>query len=521
MDVKLETRLENIQPTPIESGAVRFDKFFKAFPRPIYIWQYRNGDLFLIDNNDTGEVYRQDLVDALLKQGGGQDHPDADTAIDDILHCYQEKTRFKRELLGYRLSSTGEVRDLVITYAFIQPGFVMMSIKDVTDERAVLNKLQRLSNAVEQTADIVFITDRNGIIEYVNPAFEHITGYSQGEVLGKTPRVLKSGEMPQSYYRSLWKTILDGKPFQTQTTNHRRDGTKFVVDQTITPIRDQAGKITHFVSVLKDVTERIQFQEQETEHRLAGRLQQSLFPKKPPKIEGYDIAGAVFPAKFTSGDCFDFIPMKDGTTGIVVGDVCGHGLSSALIMAETRAYLRSLARFEGDPRLVLGQLNEQIYSDLATIGFITISLARLDPRSHVLEYANAGNWPAYIFDVQGNVRREIRTGGYPIGVTSLLELEPCAPIRLAPGEMVIFLTDGIPEALNATDTGFGIQKLLSLIQKHRAAPAEEIIQMVREEVLSFLGAVEPEDDQTLVICKRVQQPVFKLKNRSRIDRAVL
>lgn len=504
MDLKLETRLESEQVTSHTSGSMRFDEFFKAFPRPIYIWQYQSGDFILVDFNNTGQEFLQDLADAFLKGGEKNSQLESDDAIADIARCYREKARFKREVFGYPLPTSGELKDLVITYSYIEPDFVMMSIKDVTEERAMLNELQRLSNAVEQTDDAVFITDRNGVIEYVNPAFERITGYAKAEILGNTPRVMKSGEMPISYYKSLWKTILDGKTFQTRTTNRRKDDSQFIVDQTITPMRDQGGRITHFVSVLKDVTELVRFQEQETEHRLAGRLQQSLFPKSSPRIDGYEIAGVVFPAKFTSGDCFDFIPMLDDTTGIVVGDVCGHGLSSALIMAETRAYLRSLTRFEADPRRVLGQLNEQIYSDLVNIGFITISLARLDPRNHVIEYANAGNWPAYVFDVQGNVRREIRTGGYPIGVTSILELEPCAPIHLAPGEMVIFLTDGIPEALNASDGDFGIQRLLSVIQKHRTAPAGEIIQIVRDEVLNFLGAVEPEDDQTLVICKRVQ-----------------
>ena len=76
--------------------------------------------------------------------------------------------------------STGEVKDLVITYAFVEPDFVMMSIKDVTEERAMLNELQRLSSAVEQTADAVFITDRDGMIEYVNPAFEQSLAIQRG-----------------------------------------------------------------------------------------------------------------------------------------------------------------------------------------------------------------------------------------------------------------------------------------------------------------------------------------------------
>jgi PAS domain S-box-containing protein len=503
MDLKIDTRLGSKPAAAAEAGLVRFDLFFKAFPRPIYIWQYHHSNFILVDYNDTGEVYLRDLTEVLLPHGAGESSLDAEGVIGDMKRCYLEKTRFKRELPGYQLLSTGEVKDLVITYAFVEPDFVMMSIKDVTDERAMLNKLQRLSNAVEQTADAVFITDRTGVIEYVNPAFEVVTGYPRVEVLGKTPRIMKSGEMSPGYYKKLWNTILNGKAFQGQTINHKRDGSKLIVEQTITPMKDQAGQITHFVSLLKDVTERIHFQEQEAEHRLAGRIQQGLFPKRPPKIKGYDIAGAVFPASNTSGDCYDFIPMLDDTTGIVVGDVCGHGMGSALIMASARAYLRSITRYVSDPRIVLGELNDQIYPDLVDVGFITVSLARLDPRRHTLEYANAGNWPAYILDSQGNVTREIRTGGSAIGLKAEFELRPSEPTRLEPGSMAVFMTDGIPEAMDASDQAFGIERMLSLIKANRTAPASEIIQRVRGEVVNFLGSVDHDDDQTLVICKRV------------------
>jgi len=503
MELKIDTRLTSKLAALTEAGVVRFDLFFKAFPRPIYIWKHQNGDFILVDYNDTGAIYLSDLTEGIFRHGTDDSLSSTEEVLGDLKRAYLEKTRFKRELPRRLLRSTDEVKDLIVTYSFVEPDFVMMSIKDVTDERAVLNELHRLSSAVEQTADAVFITDRDGIIEYVNPAFEAVTGYPRAEVLGNTPRIMKSGEMPPGYYKKLWNTILQGKAFQGQTINRRQDGSKLIVEQTITPMKDQAGQITHFVSLLKDVTERIHFQEQETEHRLAGRIQQGLFPKNPPKIQGYDIAGAVFPASNTSGDCYDFIPMLDNTTGIVVGDVCGHGMGSALIMASARAYLRSITRYVSDPRVVLRELNDQIFSDLVDVGFITVSLGRLVPRQHILEYANAGNWPAYILNSRGNVIREIRTGGIPIGLKEEFELRPSEPALLEPGSIAVFLTDGIPEAMNASDQAFGIERMLSLIKANRKAPASEIVQKVRDEVVSFLGTVDHDDDQTLVICKRL------------------
>ncbi len=116
--------------------------------------------------------------------------------------------------------------------------------------------LNRLSNAVEQSGDSVVITDRDGRIEYVNPTFEKLTGFSKAETIGKTPRILKSGLYDQKFYQSMWKTILSGEIFRFQFTNRKKSGELFIEEQTIAPIRKKDGEITHFVSTGKDTTER-------------------------------------------------------------------------------------------------------------------------------------------------------------------------------------------------------------------------------------------------------------------------
>lgn len=487
----------------LKFGKDRFDLLFRAFPVPTYLWQRQGEDFILIDYNDTDQTNSNAAIRRFLGRSIHFMYPEGGEAVTGIERCYREKRRFTQEMPGYQLQSTGEVKDLVVTYIWIEPDLVVVAIEDVTIKRATLSQLKRLSNAVEQTADAVFITDRNGTIAYVNPAFEQMTGYARAEVLGQNPRILKSGEMSSAYYRQLWETILRGDPFQSQTINHRADGTKLIVEQTITAMRNQEGQITHFVSVLKDMTERIQLQQQETENRLTARVQKNLFPKQSPQIEGYDIAGAAFPASNISGDYFDYIRMLDNTIGIVVGDVCGHGMGPALIMSEARAYLRSITRYMSDPRIVLGELHNQILTDVADTGFITMFLARLDPEHHVLDCANAGNWPAYILNAQGKVLHELYTDGVPIGVSPVLKLRKVEPIILEPGSIAVFLTDGIPEANNVSNQEFGVDRMLSVIKEHRMSPAQTIIERLREEVERFLGPAEQADDQTIVICKRI------------------
>lgn len=121
--------------------------------------------------------------------------------------------------------------------------------------------LEMLAGAVEQTADSVVITDSSGNIEYVNPAFESTSGYRRDEVLGRTPRIVKSGVHDESFYKTMWETILGGQVFRAIITNRRKDGSLYYEEKTITPMRDAEGRITHFVSTGKNVTERVKTEE--------------------------------------------------------------------------------------------------------------------------------------------------------------------------------------------------------------------------------------------------------------------
>ncbi len=135
---------------------------------------------------------------------------------------------------------------------------IVSVVRDITERKHAEQEIMKLYNAVEQSADIIYITDRDGKIEYVNPAFEAITGYSKEEAIGKTPRILNSGLIEPEHYQKLWKTILSGEVFRSEIINRKKDGEFFYYDQTIAPIKDAYGNITHFVSTGKDVTERKQ-----------------------------------------------------------------------------------------------------------------------------------------------------------------------------------------------------------------------------------------------------------------------
>jgi diguanylate cyclase (GGDEF)-like protein/PAS domain S-box-containing protein len=137
----------------------------------------------------------------------------------------------------------------------------LLSVRDVRQRRRAEQQMRKLSHAIEQAADAVMITDRKGIIEYVNPAFEDVTGFSATEALGKKPSILNSGRQDSEFYQDLWRTILAGGVFTDVFINKRKDGALYYEEKTITPLKDDSGRVTHFVSTGRDISERMAAQE--------------------------------------------------------------------------------------------------------------------------------------------------------------------------------------------------------------------------------------------------------------------
>jgi PAS domain S-box-containing protein len=133
--------------------------------------------------------------------------------------------------------------------------------RDITEHTRTEEALNKLSRAVEQTAENIFITDRDGRIEYVNPAFEELTEYSSAEAIGQTPRILKSGRQDPEFYSALWETILSGKSFRGTLINKKKSGKLYYEEKIITPVKDADGRITNFISTGKDITDRRELEE--------------------------------------------------------------------------------------------------------------------------------------------------------------------------------------------------------------------------------------------------------------------
>ncbi len=372
---------------------------------------------------------------------------------------------------------------------------------DITEKKKNDSQLRILTSAVEQTADCIIITDNNARIEYVNPAFEATTGFTSQEALGHTPMLLKSGAHDDAFYRDLWTTILTGKVYRNTILNRKKNGEIFHAEQTITPMRDTTGRITHFVTVIKDVTELRKMQQQQFQMNLARAVQQQFYRALPLQMKGFDIAGAAFPADETGGDYFDFMRLPGDCIGIAIGDVSGHGISSALLMAELRAYLRAYAQQSTGLGEILSLLNEALVSDLEQGNYATLIFCFLHPKSGTLVYANAGHTSGYILDSGGAIKQTLESTDIPLGFLPDHKFSCSDPIILQPGDILILLTDGIADAEKPDQSWFGIEPALKFIHAHREECSQEIISKLFKTVREYADGLPQLDDITAVICK--------------------
>lgn len=170
-----------------------------------------------------------------------------------------------------------------------------VTLRDISDRRRTQSMLRTLSSAVAHTADAVYVTDSNGVIEYVNPAFATTMGVTLDEVIGEKPSVFKSGSHGQEFYERLWSTLRSGDVYRDVLIDKTRDGRVIHLDQTITPLKDEEGRVTHFVAVGRDITPRI-----ETEAALR-RLNQSLEQQAKQIAEAlHDEAGQMLTSAYNA-----------------------------------------------------------------------------------------------------------------------------------------------------------------------------------------------------------------------------
>jgi PAS domain S-box-containing protein len=400
----------------------------------------------------------------------------------------------------------GSYRWLVWTSVPQPDGLFYAAATDITE----LKSSQELSdNLLYHAPDPIIIVDNDGKILRVNALTASVFGYAEDELVGEPIEMLVPERLRGAHmgHRHEWHANPHARSMGAgaELLAVRRNGTEFPAEISLGPVETEEGTI--IICSVRDVSERKRVErvqlEQEAELLAAEKIQERLRPQSDPLLPGYDISGACQPCVYAAGDLYDFFPMPRETTGIVVGDVTGHGFSSALLMASTQAHIRAIVNSGLEIDQIMERTNASLVEETDVERFVTFFLGRLDHKTGSLTYVNAGHPTGFVVDGSGGIKARLESTAIPIGVYAEAKFPISGSIVLERGDIVILPTDGILEAASPSDTEYSDDRLRRVVRENRHRPAREIIERIFSSSLRFTQLDKLEDDATVVIVKRL------------------
>jgi PAS domain S-box-containing protein len=381
-------------------------------------------------------------------------------------------------------------------------------------EKALCDSEALYHSLVETLPVSLFRQDREGRFVFANQPFCAQRKQPLADIVGKTVADLYPPDLAERYLRVDRQVIETGEVFEDIEKHPGDDGGKNYLHVLKVPLRDSSQAVIGMQGICWDITDRKRAEEElartAAEFRVARRIQQKLFPTDTPTIAGmdigsatygFDIGGASYPAEAIGGDYYDYLPLVDGNLGIAIGDVSGHGVGPALLMAEVRAYLRAFALTHAEPGEILGFVNRVILPDIEGDRFITLLLARLDPRRRIFVYSSAGHSTGYVFNAAGEIKQPLPSTSIPLGIQIEGDFPSSAAIALETGDLVLFLTDGIVEARSPDGAIFGTRRTIDLVRHYRRSSARQIVENLYYAVRAYAQNQPQYDDITATVIK--------------------
>jgi len=357
-----------------------------------------------------------------------------------------------------------------------------------------------------QTTDEGFILmNREFVVTDTNQAFCRMVGCSREEIVGRTPLRFVDED-----YRQFLMMNRDDL-FAGDLTE--LEGTVTTLDRRRVPVlihgnrlRNDRGEAVGTMLFLTDLTQ------QKRSLSLAAEVQRGLLPQEAPQIEGLDVAGRTLSCDEIGGDYFDFLVDRQcpqDAFSMVVGDVTGHGVDAALLMATARAFLRMRASQCGDSAQIVTEMNRHLARDVTDSGrFMTLSFIRFDRSDRSLHWVRAGHPPALLYDPSADRFRQLIGRGLPLGVDDQYRYEEVVEADIASGQIIAIGTDGVWEASDRQRKRYGLERFCEVIRRNAGFSAAAILESVFSDIKAFTLGARQEDDITLVVAKvgENQQP---------------
>ncbi|HBB92825.1 MAG: hypothetical protein A2X22_03575 [Bacteroidetes bacterium GWF2_49_14] len=365
------------------------------------------------------------------------------------------------------------------------------------------------SAAMESAANGIIITDTKGIIQWVNPAFSRLTGYSLEESVGHNLKMLNSGVHSPEFFQNLWRTIMAGEVWHNEVVNKRKDGSLYTEEMTITPVRDVKGRIDRFVAIKQDISARKKLEEMiltekermGSELEVARKIQMSMLPRGLGTSAGREdisVYAVLIPAREVGGDFYDYYWIDDENFCFFVGDVSGKGVPAALHMAVTKTLLKAGSSNERSTGKILTQVNNELSRDNETYMFVTAFIGILNTTTGYLVYSSAGHNPPFIIGKSGGSLIKLSDlHGVVLGAMEGIDYQETL-LRMDRGSTLLIYTDGVTESMDPDHELFSEAKLIGILTEKGQLPPEILTGRIIEEIRIHEGEAEQADDITLL-----------------------
>jgi len=367
-------------------------------------------------------------------------------------------------------------------------------------EEKLQHSEEKYRRIVETAGEGFLLMDKDLKVIDLNAAYAKMIGETPEALMGQHP--FKAGD---DAYRQI-RSAHDEAP--SPAAYHEFEGEIISRDGRIVPVlfhanalRSDTGAIIGTMAFVTDMSE------QKKALFLAAEVQRSLLPDAAPHVKGLDIAGRNVPCDEIGGDYFDFLwdaAAVNSPFSVVVGDITGHGVDSALLMSSARAFLRMRASQPGTLTDIVTAMNQHLTEDIYATGrFMTLFYLSIDGERKGIEWVRAGHDPALIYDPAQDCFEELKGPGLALGVDQGYPYRSQCTAGLQAGQVIVVGTDGIWEGRDRNGAMFGKQRFQEVIRRNAAASAESILNKVFQEQAHFSRGVKPEDDITLVVVKVV------------------